>query len=274
MARISEIRKKAQRKTSIFYDTFFTRPLSVFVTAALLPLGTSANFVSVLNLGNAILACLLIGLGDRTAVIVGVALVHLYAILDSVDGELARFRESTSFVGRFLEDYSAYFMINGVNLAVAGYLFREMNVVLPLYMAIGLAAFGRNAMPCARRVILASLSEEKASEGNRQRHEQKSLRKPLKTRLSFLKKMARFANEHLFYQTNMWVVLTSLLLVHVLTRISGGHALYFGTLFYFSGWILKELTILFLVTRDRYYVQEIECLNSSGSHSPVKEFSK
>ncbi|MBW2702344.1 MAG: CDP-alcohol phosphatidyltransferase family protein [Deltaproteobacteria bacterium] len=259
MIRIAEIRKKAQRKTSNLYDTFFTRPLSAYVTAIFLSLGVSANFVSVLNLANGVLACILIASGGRTGLFVGIGLIHLYAVLDSVDGELARFRETTSMVGRFLEDYSAYFMINGFNLAVSWFLFLDIHVVLPLYVAIGLASFGRNAMPCARRVILMSLHDSGTFGSARWPSVGKCVDKGVAP--GMMKKLLRFSNNHLFYQTNMWVVLTSLMLIQALTNWSDGLMLYFGTLFYFSGWVLKELAVLVVVARESYFRKEVEQLS-------------
>ena len=115
---VRRLRATAQRTGGTLYDRLFTLRVSVYVTAVLLPLGVTPNMVSLLNLVIGISPWILIGLD--TCVLVGVLLIHVYAVLDSVDGELARAKGQSSLKGLFLEDYSAYAMINGYWLAMGG----------------------------------------------------------------------------------------------------------------------------------------------------------
>src|SRR5690606_11254956 len=93
----------------------------------------------------------------RDLLLVGVAMLHLYAILDSVDGELARLSARYSLAGLFIEDLSAYVMINAFNLAVAWRLYTDAHLAWPLVCAVLVTAFARNVMPVARRAILKSV---------------------------------------------------------------------------------------------------------------------
>ena len=59
--------------------------------------------------------------------------------------------------GMFLEDYSAYVMIAGYWLTMGMVLTRSFAAPFPLVMAVLFIAFGRTAMPVARRVLLSAL---------------------------------------------------------------------------------------------------------------------
>ncbi len=216
MGRVAELRRTVQRRTGNLYDTVFTRRVSVYVTAALAPLPVRANHVSAVNVLVGVAACALVAFGGRPAIVGGVLLLHLYAVLDSVDGELARLRKDYSLAGLFLEDWSAYTMINGVNLSVAWYLQRCGWGAWPLVAAVMLAAFGRNVMPVARRALIKSvltrrppaLLEAGASSPA--------------PRESPLVRWGRFVSESLLHCTNTWLVLSSLLVIEVVAGRSLG----------------------------------------------------
>lgn len=158
MGHIADLRARAQRRTSNLYDTYFTRRVSIYVTAVLAPLGVSANTVSAIGCLVAIAACTLLALGDGATLLLGVGLVHLVAVLDSVDGELARLRRTFTLRGLFLEDLCAFTMLNGFAIAVGAYLSRQSGSWVPLALGVGIAAFGRNALQVARRAWLKSIA--------------------------------------------------------------------------------------------------------------------
>jgi phosphatidylglycerophosphate synthase len=101
-----------------------------------------------------------VAFGTPGWIAVGVALLHLYEIFDCVDGELARLTRRFSTLGLFFESYSAYTMINGYYLATAYYVLRVYDAEWPLWLAVGVAAFGRNGAPVARRVVVEVLKRE------------------------------------------------------------------------------------------------------------------
>ena len=95
---IRELRA-SQRRTPSLYDTWFTRRVSVYVTALALLLGLTPNMVSTANLLVGMAAWVLIALDIHA--LGGVVLIHVYAILDSVDGEVARHTRCFSLRGCF-----------------------------------------------------------------------------------------------------------------------------------------------------------------------------
>lgn len=124
VGRIAELRARAQRHTRNVYDTYFTRRVSIYITAVLYVLGVSANAVSAFSMLVVIAACSLIGLGTGWQLYLGVACMHLFAVLDSVDGELARLRFQYSKVGQWLDNLSDDLVDNafvaGVGVALGG----------------------------------------------------------------------------------------------------------------------------------------------------------
>jgi hypothetical protein len=234
VGRIAELRKQVQRKTSNLYDTLFTRRVSIYLTAALAPTGVTANQVSAVAAAVGLGACGLIAFGTPALQLGGVALIHLYAVLDSVDGELARLRRTFTLRGLFIEDLSAYAMINGFNLAVAWYLRRTGAGDWPLVAAVALAAFGRNAMPVARRVILNALAA-----GRPPRVAPPAPRPPGRLRV--------LVEEQLLYQTNLWVVISTLIVVEIVAGRAAGVLPVFA--FAVGGLLLKEAAVIVHLVR-------------------------
>jgi len=236
--RIRDLRGRAQRKTSNFYDSLFTRRVSIYVTALLLPLGVAPNAVSMLNTVLGLAAWVFIGSG--VAPLLGVLLIHFYAVLDSVDGELARLTRRFSLRGLFLEDHSAYLMISGYWLAIGLYLWRTTANSWFLLAAVALVGFGRQAMPAARRGLIKSIETRRPLSA-----EDDAAAAPKE-----ISGLARFIFINLLHPTNMWVVTTTVLAIERLWI--GSHT---GLLAVASGYlalsVLRELAILFrFVTTD------------------------
>ncbi len=242
MSSIRELRAQVQRRTSNVYDTLFTRRVSIYVTFVLDRLGVGANAVSACNVAVGLAACGLIGFAAGPALVVGVALVHLYAVLDSVDGELARLRKSFSLKGLFLEDLSAYAMINGFELAIGFYLWRTQGVVWPAGLAIAMVAFGRNAMPVARRAIMKSiLTGRPVSRSVAERYQSPASGVKAPSRLG---RMRAIVQEHVLNYTYMWIVLSSLVIVEQACGCQGFRMVLFAFLFFSTGLAAKELAVV------------------------------
>jgi hypothetical protein len=138
--------------------------------------------------------------GDGPWLLAGVGCMHLYAVLDSVDGELARWTKRFSLTGLFIEDLSAYVMINAFNLAIGYRIWADTGMAWAPFAAIGIAAFGRNVMPVARRALLKSVFTGRPVRELAPRGEPKA---PSKLR--------EFIQENVIHSTNQWVVLSALL---------------------------------------------------------------
>ncbi len=238
-SRIRELRSRAQRKTSSLYDSFFTRRVSIYVTALLFPLGVAPNAVSLLNAVLGLAAWALIGL--NVLPLAGVLLIHVYAVLDSVDGELARLTRRFSLKGLFLEDHSAYLMINGYWLAIGFYLWRTTGAIWLLLACVALVAFGRQAMPASRRALIKSIETGRPLDGEGGQ---------VAAAPTGLAGLTRFVFIDVLHPTNMWVVTTSVLAIELLWI--GSHiGLLAVTSAYLALSAVKELAILFrFVTTD------------------------
>jgi phosphatidylglycerophosphate synthase len=197
---ISELRPQIQRRTANVYDTWFTRRVSIYLTVVFAKLGATPNQVSVLGALVGAMCCALLAFGHGAWLWVGVGCLHLYAVLDSVDGELARWTKQFSLLGLFIEDLSAYVMINAFNLAIGYRLYVDAHWTWPLVAAVGIAAFGRNVMPVARRALLKSVFTGRPPATLAHRPEPGP---PSRWR--------ELVQENVVHSTNQWVVLSALL---------------------------------------------------------------
>ena len=79
------------------------RPLSFYVAVPFLRRGWSPNEVTGLSAVPAFAALACFFWGSALAVAAGAALFFLYLLLDLTDGNIARFRDQASYLGKFLD---------------------------------------------------------------------------------------------------------------------------------------------------------------------------
>jgi phosphatidylglycerophosphate synthase len=259
MGRVAEVRARAQRKTGNLYDTWFTRRVSAWVTAALIPTGITPNAVSWLNLLVGAAVCAGIATGRAPWALAGALGIHLYAVLDSVDGELARWHGRSSLRGMFLENWSAYLMINGFQLAVGSYLWRTEHGTWPLAIAVAVAAFGRQAMPAARRTVLEARRSGSAVVDP----------VPIQPEAAgrWQRKLRRVFEESLLYQTNVWVVLSTLVLVEHLAGVDAPLVLAVFT-FYAMGQVAREAFAVGAVLATPWLEREVRAPRLAAAAAP------
>jgi phosphatidylglycerophosphate synthase len=248
------VRRLAQRRTSNLYDTWFTRNVSVWITTGLARFETSPNAVTAANFVVGIGGCALIGFGGTSAlVIAGIVLVHLYAVLDSVDGELARLLDRRSLRGMFLEDWSAYALISAFPLAVSLYLVASGASWWAVILAGLFAAVGRNAMPALRRAIAQSDAMPLRAAGDR----------AVDGRVSGWK---GYVEHHVLHHTNIRLVLTTLIVLHLLTAVRFPlEVAFYG---YVGALFLREAWILIRAVRGDLIERELQHLRGRSGGSP------
>ncbi len=93
------------------------RRLSIYVTWVLLHTGVTPNQVTVASLAIAAGGLVLVGAPAPGVAIAGLALLLLYHVLDRVDGEVARYRETYSLYGIYLDNAGHY--VTGAGLLIA-----------------------------------------------------------------------------------------------------------------------------------------------------------
>jgi phosphatidylglycerophosphate synthase len=253
VSQISDLRVRVQRRTLNIYDTVFTRRVSIYLTIVLARLGATPNGVSIAGAIVGGSACVFMALGSQLGVMLGVVLLHLYAVLDSVDGELARLTQRFSLVGLFIEDLSAYVMINAFNLAVGWRLYADGHLVWPLLGAIVIAAFGRNVMPVARRALIKSIVTRRPP-----------TRPPSSGAPTPRSSVREFLHENVVHVTNQWMIVSALLALWVYQRVpTQVVAVAFGaTLVLFA---LREVVALTLMIRGDRLERELATIYAAAT---------
>lgn len=115
--------KAASDRGFSLWVAYAARPMSFPLTWLFVRAGMSANQVTWLGTVMALAGCALLALGGYAAQVAGAALVVLWSVLDTVDGNLARYYRSAGRRGEFMD-------------ALSGYL-----IVVALFTAVGIGAF-------------------------------------------------------------------------------------------------------------------------------------
>ena len=84
------------------------RNISFPITILFLYLGCSAWFVSMLSAIIAFIGCILLCVNNNLSRWIGVMLIHIWIILDCVDGNIARIRKTQGPKGEFIDALSGY----------------------------------------------------------------------------------------------------------------------------------------------------------------------
>lgn len=102
----ARIEKKERLTPETRFDRYFARKISIYITWILVHTKVSANQVTASQLVIGGLGCVFIGTGEKSFIAIGIGLLHFSYILDCVDGEIARFRGSSSLTGIFFDEAS------------------------------------------------------------------------------------------------------------------------------------------------------------------------
>lgn len=96
------------------------RQVSYYPTWLFLKLGISANSITIMGFILGLAGCVLLAFGGYVGIIIGAILINLWALLDYVDGNIARYSGSGSKFGAFLD--------NANGLVVSGLLFLSAGI--------------------------------------------------------------------------------------------------------------------------------------------------
>ena len=96
------------KRFDAYWCRFVLRPVSFPVTWVSLRLGLSANQVSYFSAIVALLATILMCFPNRLLIITGALLFNFWAILDCVDGNIARAKGKTNKYGDFIDAFAGY----------------------------------------------------------------------------------------------------------------------------------------------------------------------
>jgi phosphatidylglycerophosphate synthase len=127
---INDIRKvcypvdKLLKERLNVWGLYVLRPLSFYVTWVFLKIGVSANTVTFLSYLIGVIGCVLLALGGHYRILAGAILINLRALLDYADGNIARFNNSTSKYGEFIDSTGTIIMAALLfpSIGIGGYL--------------------------------------------------------------------------------------------------------------------------------------------------------
>ena len=107
-----------KKRTDPVWTRLVLRALAVPIAWVFLRLGATANQVSYLAVLTSVLGSIALaaGMSSRSAV-VGAVLLNVFAVLDCVDGTVARVRGTTSPYGKWVDALGGYVTIGGVFLS-------------------------------------------------------------------------------------------------------------------------------------------------------------
>ena len=112
---IAELRRICQsidkKKGKLPLSVVFARKFSIYFTKLLLYTKITANQVTLLCIIIGVLGALVIAVGSPLMIFVGALLLELFYIFDHVDGEVARYRGTSSTTGVYL-DFIGHYIVH------------------------------------------------------------------------------------------------------------------------------------------------------------------
>ncbi len=116
-------RKQHLRETFKPRDEWWSRVFATPVASGILHVVAdwrliTPNRLTLLSLGTALLACLLIMTGGRANFLIAAGVIQISYILDCMDGQLARYRDACSRFGSFADKWSDHLKFPAILLAL------------------------------------------------------------------------------------------------------------------------------------------------------------
>ena len=118
---INEIRDKYAREKDLRYewrlwpyDRLLLGRVALYITWLFLRLGISANKATVVGIIFGFVGCALLACGNYIGIIMGALALHVWAIFDDVDGQVARYTNTCSKYGAILDDLISGFVISAL----------------------------------------------------------------------------------------------------------------------------------------------------------------
>jgi len=128
---IKELRRICQlprRAHDTWYGTHVCRKVSIYITRAALRVGISADFVTLVFLLIGVVACIFFTLGTDTGFLIGIALLHLWYLVDHVDGEIARYRRQETVTGVYFDKIVHYLIHPSVFFSLGWGVYKDIGI--------------------------------------------------------------------------------------------------------------------------------------------------
>lgn len=124
-----------------FFSVIFMHPLAFLFDKIFIMMGITPNQITFMSLVIGLLASFFISTGNRTYLIVGAVLIMLSFILDSCDGDVARYTGLKSKKGSWLDFVTDEIKNSSFIIGISIGLFRQTNDPLTFFYGL-LALFG------------------------------------------------------------------------------------------------------------------------------------
>ena len=117
--RLSYARVKRDQDREDLWIYYVIRKISFYPTWLFLKIGISANQATFISIIVGVIGCSFLAFGNYGTRITGALLVNFWIVLDCVDGNIARYKETLGNYGEFIDALSGYFL-NAILFLSAG----------------------------------------------------------------------------------------------------------------------------------------------------------
>ncbi|MGI9319515.1 MAG: CDP-alcohol phosphatidyltransferase family protein, partial [bacterium] len=124
-----EHQKSEQDKNELLGFYVFRR-LSFYPTAISMNMGLTANQTTWISIFINLAGIILLAVGDYLSALLGASMLIFWLVLDSVDGNIARYEKSCSLYGEFIDALGAYIAHLSIFAAGIGFYFSRNSLLL------------------------------------------------------------------------------------------------------------------------------------------------
>ncbi len=129
-------------KDDEWWSSFVTAPLAIMVNYLVVDIKQlTPNKITLFSLIVAILSVIFIIVGGTTNFIIAAILIHLSHVLDCMDGQMARYRKTSSLAGCFFDKLTDQIQVTLWFSAVGYAAYAQSQNVLPIFLAFTGVAF-------------------------------------------------------------------------------------------------------------------------------------
>lgn len=119
-----------------WWSSFVTAPVAVLLNYVVVDIRwLTPNLITAASFVTALIAAALIGVGGTVSFILAAVLIHLSHVFDCMDGQMARYRQTTSASGSFFDRATDQIQVS-LWFGVVGYAaYEQSGRVLPIFLA-------------------------------------------------------------------------------------------------------------------------------------------
>ena len=133
---------ETKTKDDEWWSSFVTSPLAIAVNYFVVDIKwLTPNWITLISFVTAIVATLFIVVGGSANFVIAAALIHLSHVFDCMDGQMARYRKTTSLSGSFYDKVTDQIQVTLWFGAIGYAAYTQSHHVLPVFLAFAGVAF-------------------------------------------------------------------------------------------------------------------------------------